>query len=596
MDSATNLHKFVDGGTEIDAQATEKQKRGARRALYSRWATSVFFDVRGKYVPAGLVIFDMRQNKEYTNYLYEKVNYLSLSTFDLQTVDASIQDASRSRGRALVVIDHHIFDNIKLQGNKAVFLVHEKDKLMLIADGIEMSFNLDHNAKYLQRILWLHYNDFLDGDTTLEEITKKIQEEQSKERQREREAVKFLYLKWKDSGEVKARKTYVPGGPVVFDFRSQKKHFNYLYKNNNYLAFDKPNNDTLFSCFESARNCRGRSLIVIDQLMFEELKLESIGNAVFLVLNKSNITLIAEGFEAIFDLDEDSKYLQRIIWRNFNDLVNGRISIGDVISNSQKIRYFEKEERQHELIEISGNKIQTYLFCQKNKIVSPSMYYIRTGTEVQLDKKGWIDHDDGFVIKSEAGCSAQDVYVLTKDGDQYHDLMHGQRYYRVEIMELLAKLPSVIVEQRLINSTGTIPIDLKVYCMGGKPKYILLINRNHKREFGCVFVIGYDIEKKKFDTNPLKNDRLVLMSSPNETITNELKTSLEDIGINKVATFCNDLLNRLDYREFISLDLFNIDGVLYLGEFTRTPGAFVYHIFDQDSIETIFDFSKEEVH
>lgn len=223
MDSATNLHKFVDGGTEIDAQATEKQKRGARRALYSRWATSVFFDVRGKYVPAGLVIFDMRQNKEYTNYLYEKVNYLSLSTFDLQTVDASIQDASRSRGRALVVIDHHIFDNIKLQGNKAVFLVHEKDKLMLIADGIEMSFNLDHNAKYLQRILWLHYNDFLDGDTTLEEITKKIQEEQSKERQREREAVKFLYLKWKDSGEVKARKTYVPGGPVVFDFRSQKK-------------------------------------------------------------------------------------------------------------------------------------------------------------------------------------------------------------------------------------------------------------------------------------------------------------------------------------------------------------------------------------
>lgn len=82
------------------------------------------------------------------------------------------------------------------------------------------------------------------------------------------------------------------------------------------------------------------------------------------------------------------------------------------------------------------------------------------------------------------------------------------------------------------------------------------------------------------------------MSSPNENITNELKTSLENIGIDKVVKFCNDLLSRLDYREFISLDLFNIDGVLYLGEFTRTPGAFVYHIFDQDSIDTILIFPR----
>ncbi|MDV2116476.1 ATP-grasp fold amidoligase family protein [Alcaligenes faecalis] len=422
--------------------------------------------------------------------------------------------------------------------------------------------------------------------TNIEEITDCNSSVELKLEKKKKTALKALYQRWEKHPYVETRGKYIPSGPVVFDLRKNKKYPNYLYRNINYLRFNTIEDKIISECIKDANLCAGQSLISIDQ---DSLKnQDKIENGVFLINNGNKLILSSNKFITDFKKNENEKYIKRLIWRYHNDFINKKFTQEDLIQNGEKLKYFEKSTRTHELIQVSGNKIQTYLFCEKNKISTPAMYYIRTGDDILLDTPNWIEKKHGFVIKGGEGCSAQHVYVFKRDGEKYYDLMHGKEYDRASILSLLASLPSVIVEQRLGEESGVIPIDIKVYCMNARPKYILLINRNHKREYRSVFIKGFDVTKREFEDNPMKDSRLVLLPCPNKDIAKELEDALKNAGIDNILNFCSDLLKKLNYKDFVSLDVFNMNNKIYLGEFTKTPGAFMQHIFKEKTINNIF--------
>ncbi|GGW41919.1 hypothetical protein GCM10007157_35350 [Vreelandella hamiltonii] len=281
-------------------------------------------------------------------------------------------------------------------------------------------------------------------------------------------------------------------------------------------------------------------------------------------------------------------YIASVVALNFGRVISGVINERDIIKNYEKREYFRKP-RKHELISISGKKVETAEFCKKNKIKIPRIILTKLDNVVLQDND--VFENSSFVIKDNSGCSSQGVHVVQKEKGHYIDLMSKEdvKLSKLDIQAILDKYQSCIVEEK-IGSDGTIPYDLKVYCYNGKPKLILLIDRNYKRKEGKVYVKAYDLKSNSFIDGFMLNNQERFFEPP-EDIEDLYRKYLSNDLVERVRFFCSEVLSSVEYYEFVSIDLFEQNNTLYLGEFTKTPGAFLYHLNPSNFIEWIFERS-----
>lgn len=288
-------------------------------------------------------------------------------------------------------------------------------------------------------------------------------------------------------------------------------------------------------------------------------------------------------FENSFEITNTIKFL---IVHHFNDLIENKVSIYDIYHNSRKLNYFSKTVRNHEVNKISGKKQETFFYCQKYNIKTPMMYLIKNDNTILYGNVDILKKLDSFVLKSNNGCSTQGVHIFVKHENNFKDMMHNKVYDTEKFNELLSSYSSCIIEEK-IGDIEHIPYDLKVYCNNKNAFFIMVVNRNYKFTDKKVYTFGYDLSTLNFISKPFL-DSQIRFNEPPDGILEEMKKFLDEKRIHLIKLFAEELLNKIDYNHFISLDLFFYKDSIYLGEFTKTPGGFLYHILPGDIIETIF--------
>jgi hypothetical protein len=110
--------------------------------------------------------------------------------------------------------------------------------------------------------------------------------------------------------------------------------------------------------------------------------------------------------------------------------------------------------------------------------------------------------------------------------------------------------PRVLIEEYLKNSDGSGPLDYRFYCFSGVPQVIQVDNHAH------------DINPF-YDTNWNQLDLYYREGASRPAIP-------RPINLDQMNVIASKLSEDLD---FVRVDLYNIDGKIYFGEFTFTPTA-----------------------
>lgn len=304
-----------------------------------------------------------------------------------------------------------------------------------------------------------------------------------------------------------------------------------------------------------------------------------------LLLQRNGVEDVVLELGSVQDDDFTTEAL-RIICENFELIVTGRISAYDILKNVEKRLYFMRRNEEHQVLKISGKKIETAEFCIANCIRIPELIFAKNNGEVV--RRSDLFQYPAFVVKENSGCSSQRVHVFQLQEGGYQDLLGNLPGVldTASLLNLLDNYKSCIVEQKLGND-GRIPYDLKIYCYDRQPRLLVLIDRNYKLSRKKVYVKIYDFGSKSFIENFFLNDQ-VRFRQPDERL-NDLYSEYVDADLlSRVQEFCDLCLNKIDYDGFISLDLFEYEEEIYLGEFTKTPGAFLYHINPGAVLDDVF--------
>ena len=119
----------------------------------------------------------------------------------------------------------------------------------------------------------------------------------------------------------------------------------------------------------------------------------------------------------------------------------------------------------------------------------------------------------------------------------------------------------IFVEEYLDNN-GSVPKDYKFLCFNGKPKYVEVIDGRFTK---LKYMNYYDMD---FNFNQLTrtdfpNNKSIIDEKPERF--EEMKTLAEKLSE--------------DFK-FVRVDFYEIDGKIYLGELTFTPGAMIFKYKD----------------
>jgi hypothetical protein len=157
-----------------------------------------------------------------------------------------------------------------------------------------------------------------------------------------------------------------------------------------------------------------------------------------------------------------------------------------------------------------------------------------------------------YVIKTNHG-SAQ-IIVVKGEADRIDIInklsvwLKRNYYWACREYQYFHIKPRVIVEEYLKNSDGTGPLDYRFWCFKGVPEVIQVDNRAH------------DINPF-FDTKWNLLDLYYREGVPRPTIE-------KPINFDQMMSIASQLSSEFD---FVRIDLYNIDGEIYFGEFTFTP-------------------------
>lgn len=162
-----------------------------------------------------------------------------------------------------------------------------------------------------------------------------------------------------------------------------------------------------------------------------------------------------------------------------------------------------------------------------------------------------------FVLKANHSsgqnivCRDKDSIDIDKIKKKLHRWINENFYYKLREIQYRNIKPLILCEKYLEDSSGEL-MDYKFFCFNGKPKFVQVdVSRfsNHKRNF-------YNLEWKKLDWK-CKHDTC--------------KEGLEQpINFEKMIEVASKLSE--DFP-FVRVDLYNVNGKVYFGELTFTPGA-----------------------
>lgn len=226
---------------------------------------------------------------------------------------------------------------------------------------------------------------------------------------------------------------------------------------------------------------------------------------------------------------------------------------------SDKIRYISAFGILDELKSICADKILLHTFSKfvlGKDICIPILKVFKDKNDINVDElpnKFVIkaNHASGLnlIVKDKLKTSNQKIQNATKNWltTDFSTVVHETHYARI--------IPKLYVEQYMNNGKAVALTDYKFLCFNGIPMFCQIINDRHtalqrlnyynmKFEFLDICRNDFQNNINKKDTKPAKWNEMIMLA---------VKFS--------------------QYFDFVRVDLYEIDGKVYLGELTFTPGA-----------------------
>jgi len=175
-----------------------------------------------------------------------------------------------------------------------------------------------------------------------------------------------------------------------------------------------------------------------------------------------------------------------------------------------------------------------------------------------FEKKDWSRLPNQFVLKANHGCGFVKI-IRDKPSEKFEKIKQLTEYWQRQDYSRLGRewvykdLPrSIIAEELLLSDSGDIPRDFKFTCIHGKA------------EFVQVDVGRFDDQRRNLydrDFNLLD----VKLLYP------QFEGELEKPGLWDEAVQLSEIL--AEEFDFIRVDLYLVDGKIYVGELTNFPGS-----------------------
>jgi hypothetical protein len=129
--------------------------------------------------------------------------------------------------------------------------------------------------------------------------------------------------------------------------------------------------------------------------------------------------------------------------------------------------------------------------------------------------------------------------------------LNNNFYYNLREWQYKNIQPEILVEELLLTKQGEIPEDYKIHCFGGEPKFIQVDMSRFNEHRRSIFDIEWNLLDIKYGyTKGGEFDK--------------------PISLEEMLTIAKKLSSQFNYCR---IDLYSVDGKVYFGEITFTPGG-----------------------
>ena len=249
-----------------------------------------------------------------------------------------------------------------------------------------------------------------------------------------------------------------------------------------------------------------------------------------------------------------------------------KLNLENPVNLNEKIQYLiVNKYGKREAMLADKQLVKSYIKEIDNEILIPKTYRVyKNAFDIQLE-----DLPEKFVLKCNHGSG--NVFICTSKKD--FDLDKAKKELNRAIKFNFAKKHleyhysqierCIIAEEYLDDSKNRNPIDYKFYCFNGHVESILVCSERDQK----LRLDDFDLEWNKLDYTyeEFKSDKDI-----------EKPEKLNDM-IEIAKKLSKD-------HPFVRVDLYEINGKIYFGEFTFTPAAGFIHYYKDDALNHLGKF------
>lgn len=183
-----------------------------------------------------------------------------------------------------------------------------------------------------------------------------------------------------------------------------------------------------------------------------------------------------------------------------------------------------------------------------------------------------------FIIKTNHDCGGtlivhdKSIINWTDTQNLFHKRLKKNYFYYGRERQYKDIKPCIIVEKLLIDKTGNIPYDYKVYCFNGKAEMIA-VDKNRGKSSKSRNWYNVNWEKKDIYWNTKGDDSII--NRP--------------VSFTKMISLSEKIAKQF---VFIRVDWYEIEGKLFIGELTHHPGSGFVQFLPDKWDRVLGDFLK----